>query len=292
MATYSLFTGQNPAFTNRDNTTYTLGMFFKSSIAGWITHIRIYVHEADNQIVLLYSATGTELSRVTIPGTVTADTWYDAQLPAPVVITTDTVYMAAFFTQHGTYGATSHLFDQPVIVPPLRGLAAWEAPGVGNGMYNTWTSPAFPDSTFASTWYGIDVVITDVQPGNSSPFADAGQDQTVQAAYTAAGVETTTVTLDGSASYDADGSVASYAWTQLSGTAVTLSSASVAKPTFAAPKFGGVLTFGLTVTDNEGAASAQDTVQVTVTPVAYGWVRVSGAWIKRALFVHSSGSWT
>jgi len=71
------------------------------------------------------------------------------------------------------------------------------------------------------------------------------------------------VTLDGSASTDANGDTLSYAWKETSGTAVTLSSATVAKPTFT-PSAAGSYVFQLTVTDPSGASSS-DSVTVTVS---------------------------
>ncbi|MEM7278290.1 MAG: PKD domain-containing protein [Pseudomonadota bacterium] len=103
-------------------------------------------------------------------------------------------------------------------------------------------------------------------PANVAPTANAGSDQTVS--------DNMQVTLDGSASSDSDGTVASFAWTQSAGPAVTLSDASVASPTFDAPTVGAdtVFTFSLVVTDDDGAASAADTVDITVltnqSPVA------------------------
>lgn len=94
---------------------------------------------------------------------------------------------------------------------------------------------------------------------NQAPTANAGSDQSNVEAWS-------TVTLDGSGSTDADGTIASYAWTQTAGTSVTLSSSTAVKPTFTAP--GGLanstLTFSLTVTDNGGATSAADTVNIAV----------------------------
>jgi predicted extracellular nuclease len=96
---------------------------------------------------------------------------------------------------------------------------------------------------------------TQVTVVNQAPVADAGAGQSVN--------EGATVTLNGAASHDVDGSIASYSWVQTSGTAVTLSNANTASPTFTAPHLGGTLTFALTVTDNEGA-TANATTQVTV----------------------------
>src|SRR4029079_19373101 len=63
-----------------------------------------------------------------------------------------------------------------------------------------------------------------------------------------------------------------YAWTQTAGTAVTLSSTSTSQPAFTAPAVttAATLTFSLVVTDDDGAASAAATVNVTVNPPAAG----------------------
>ncbi len=81
--------------------------------------------------------------------------------------------------------------------------------------------------------------------GNQLPVAMAGADQVVAPG--------STVTLDGSASYDSDGMVIGYIWEQLSGTAVTLSDYEEPVVTFTAPAGEGVLEFSLTVIDDQGA---------------------------------------
>ncbi|WP_434763490.1 glycosyl hydrolase family 18 protein [Vibrio fortis] len=96
-------------------------------------------------------------------------------------------------------------------------------------------------------------------PVNRKPTSSAGADQSVEGPAS--------VTLDGSASKDSDGTIASYAWSQVSGTAVTLANANSAIASFDVVEVTQqeTLTFSLTVTDNEGATST-DTVVVTVTP--------------------------
>jgi hypothetical protein len=81
--------------------------------------------------------------------------------------------------------------------------------------------------------------------------------------------EQTAVDLNGGGSQDADGSVQSYLWTQLSGRAVTLTGAGTAAASFTAPALSQpeALTFQLRVTDN-GNANGMDTVVITVNPVA------------------------
>ena len=100
-------------------------------------------------------------------------------------------------------------------------------------------------------------------PANVAPTANAGADQTVD--------EKTVVALDGSVSADSDGSIASYAWVQTAGTAATLSSVSVAQPTFTAPDVAAdeTLTFELTVTDDKGA-TAKDSVAISLKHIVVG----------------------
>ncbi|HUG72366.1 MAG TPA: hypothetical protein VMK82_02970, partial [Steroidobacteraceae bacterium] len=108
-------------------------------------------------------------------------------------------------------------------------------------------------------------------PANVAPTANAGAAQSVLASAT--------VTLNGTASSDPDGSIASFAWAQLTGTAVTLSNSTIAQPSFVAPPVvtAATLTFSLVVTDNRGAVSAAAAVTITVNPSQVGNVTVSGA---------------
>jgi chitinase len=108
------------------------------------------------------------------------------------------------------------------------------------------------------------------EPGNTFPTANAGSGQTV--------VSGATVTLNGTASSDPDGSIASYSWTQTQGTGVTLTGANTAQPTFDAPTVTSStnLRFSLVVTDNRGANSTASTVTIVVVPVSSGVVTLSG----------------
>jgi hypothetical protein len=94
-----------------------------------------------------------------------------------------------------------------------------------------------------------------------APTADAGPDQMVD--------EGTGVTLNGSNSFDTDGTIASYLWSQTGGTAVTINNSTSAIATFTAPNVGvsgATLTFQLTVTDNDGETGT-DSCVVNITGV-------------------------
>jgi hypothetical protein len=92
---------------------------------------------------------------------------------------------------------------------------------------------------------------------NDPPIADSGDDQTVD--------EETTVTLDGSSSYDPDpGDSITYQWQQKGGSpTVALADANRAKANFVAPIVGPEetsLTFELTVTDSGGFKDTDSTI--------------------------------
>jgi hypothetical protein len=115
-----------------------------------------------------------------------------------------------------------------------------------------------------------------VLPVNIPPVADAGGDQGVS--------EGTTVTLDGSLSDDLDGTIETYSWTQVSGTSVDISDASLETASFEAPTYapedplnatGEALVFQLEVTDNRGDSSS-DTVIVNVSDVNQAPVAEAG----------------
>lgn len=117
---------------------------------------------------------------------------------------------------------------------------------LGAGTYRIW----FNDQTKR---FGFNKLVA-----NQAPVANAGQDQTV-------GLEGSTVTLNGSGSYDPDGSISEYSWYQVSGPIAIITYASPGNPNATAAILGrtneATYTFGLRVTDNAGAMSTS-TVKV------------------------------
>jgi hypothetical protein len=114
-----------------------------------------------------------------------------------------------------------------------------------------------------------DTAIVTVNPlANIAPTANAGADQSVN--------EQTQVMLAGSGT-DVDGSVASYRWTQLAGPSATLANPNNASTSFDSPAATSALTlmFQLTITDDEGAATA-DSVVITFNPLLTQTLTVTG----------------
>ena len=99
------------------------------------------------------------------------------------------------------------------------------------------------------------VEVTVLKAPNQLPVANAGADQLVTQPSIA-------VTLNGSSSFDTDGTIAAYEWTRISGGASTLSNPHSSKCTVTGLEAGSYL-FELKITDNNGGM-ARDTVALTV----------------------------
>lgn len=91
--------------------------------------------------------------------------------------------------------------------------------------------------------------------GNQPPLALAGADTTLT-------LPANTVTLDGRASYDPDGTITAYRWAKIDGPSAFINDPAAAT-TVVGNLFAGVYRFELLVTDNDGL-TARDTVQVCV----------------------------
>jgi hypothetical protein len=89
---------------------------------------------------------------------------------------------------------------------------------------------------------------------NQAPTAAAGNDRNLKLPFGS------TIILDGSDSFDSDGQIVGFAWQQISGSAVTLQNANTAQASFSVPQGQAVLTFRLTVTDDDGATDTDDVV--------------------------------
>lgn len=124
----------------------------------------------------------------------------------------------------------------------------WDSTSVSDGE-KTITATAMDTASQS----GSDSIIVTVDNVNDKPTANAGDDQTVSDSN---GDGSETITLDGSGSYDADGTIVSYEWKEGITVIATNSTATLSATV-------GVHTYTLTVTDNDGATSS-DNVAITV----------------------------
>jgi Domain of unknown function (DUF4082)/Bacterial Ig domain/Cadherin-like domain len=144
--------------TVNDPNSIEVGVKFQASTAGQITGIRFYksplntgTHEAD-----LWSATGTLLATATFTNEA-ASGWQQVNFSNPVAITAGTTYVASYHT-NGDYSADPNLFATAQTSGPLTALA--DPTSGGNGVFAYGSTSVFPNNSFNSTSYGVDVVFS------------------------------------------------------------------------------------------------------------------------------------
>jgi len=140
-----------------DSTAYELGVRFKSDVAGFITGIRFYKGSGNTgtHVAHLWSASGTQLAAATFAGE-TATGWQEVSFASPVAIAANTAYIASYYAPAGHFALDRPYFTSAFNNVPLHALA--DGDGGPNGVYNVGTG--FPSSTFQSSNYWVDVVLS------------------------------------------------------------------------------------------------------------------------------------
>jgi hypothetical protein len=145
-----------------------LGVKFRSTINGFITGLRFYkgASNTGTHAGHLWTSSGTLLGSATFT-TETASGWQQVSFASPVAITANTTYVASYHTTSGNYAFNGAYFASSSFSnSPLRALANGEEGG--NGVY-VYGASAFPNQTFNSTNYWVDVVFTTQVPPSNNP---------------------------------------------------------------------------------------------------------------------------
>jgi len=129
-----------------------------------------------------------------------------------------------------------------------QAIATFTAPDVNSDIQLVFELTVTDDDGISS----IDYKNVTVLKVNQQPIANA------PASLDAIGNEL--VTMDGSSSIDSDGTIASYAWIQTSGTSVAITNANQSIASFTAPNIDAQLGFQLTVTDNDGSTNSRSLI--------------------------------
>jgi hypothetical protein len=143
-----------------DNTAIEVGVKFRSDVSGSITGIRFYKSTINigTHVATLWSNSGTQLARATFSNE-TASGWQQVNFTTPVGITANTTYIASYHTNVGHYSVNDDYFTNAgVDNPPLHALS--NGTSGGNGVYKYSAVSAFPDSTFSSSNYWVDIVFS------------------------------------------------------------------------------------------------------------------------------------
>ena len=156
-ASYSLWPSTTlpsvPSFA--DNNAVELGVRFQADTAGEVAGIRFYKGPSNTgvHVARLWSASGTLLGSATFSNE-TATGWQEVLFSPPVPIVAGQTYVASYFAPNGGYASDANYFGSDIVSGPLRALAS--GPSGGNGVYTY--GGGFPDGTFNSTNYWVDVV--------------------------------------------------------------------------------------------------------------------------------------
>ncbi|CAN5616767.1 hypothetical protein BH10BAC3_BH10BAC3_42110 [soil metagenome] len=203
-----------------------------------------------------------------------------------------------------TISGSSTTLDGSKSVDPDGSISkyAWE---VSSGVWGWTSSVKFGTSNAAATTVsGLDpgsyifrLTITDnkgalssdkvtitVTSTNLAPVAKAGADQKIMLPAT--------LSLNGAGSTDADGTIAKYGWTQVSGPTATIINPSSTKTTVGGI-IAGTYIFRLTVTDNIGTTTYDDvTVLAYSAPPITGFTLVNAATEKDILIITNGASYS
>ena len=204
--------------------------------------------------------------------TVTADDGYPTNNSFSQVFTINVIPLADAGPDFGRLTGTSVALSGSLLTPNVGTITYNWVQTAGtpvvlsgaNTLTPSFTAPASPTILkFALTITGngqpsvpdeVEVAIS-APSMNNPPVANAGPDQLVTGG--------SVVTLNGSGSSDINNDPITYAWTQISGPAVTLTGSNTAYPTFATSRANATLVFELKVSDGGGFTTDQVQVQVS-----------------------------
>ena len=135
-----------------------LGVKFRSDVAGTIRGIRFYKASTNTgtHVGSLWTSTGTRLATINFTGE-TASGWQQVNFTTPVAISANTVYVASYHTTTGHYSINTNYFASTgADNAPLHALA--NGASGGNGVYRNGASNVFPNQTWKTSNYWVDVI--------------------------------------------------------------------------------------------------------------------------------------
>ena len=141
-----------------DTTAATLGVKFVANVSGFVRGIRFYKAPSNTgtHVGALWDSSGNLLASATFTDE-SSSGWQDVTFSNPVAVTAGTTYVASYFAPNGHYSVTSGGLASAVNNPPLQAVSNSTSP---NGVYTYGSSSAFPDSTYNSANYWVDVLFS------------------------------------------------------------------------------------------------------------------------------------
>ncbi|HXI32311.1 MAG TPA: N,N-dimethylformamidase beta subunit family domain-containing protein, partial [Vicinamibacterales bacterium] len=164
-----------------DSNAVELGVQFNSDIDGFITGIRFYkgTTNTGTHIGNLWSSNGIRLATAEFSSESTSG-WQQVLFATPVSITANTVYVASYHTNVGSYSADGGYFATTgVDSPPLHALQSTSQRP--NGLFSYGQSQ-FPLNSFNATNYWVDVVFAPSLSDSTPPQISSIKATTIDSA--------------------------------------------------------------------------------------------------------------
>jgi hypothetical protein len=186
-----------------------VGVKFRSDSDGYVVGLRFYKAglNTGTHVGSVWSDTGTELGSVTFSDE-SQFGWQQAIFSNPISIVANTTYIVSYLAPVGRYSGDNNYFASAgTDSPPLHALAT----GVDgpNGVYVYGSTIAFPNNTYLSSNYWVDLLFTPTGPTHAIAGTISGPGGP-NATVTLSGAFSGIVTADASGNYSfaglADGS--------------------------------------------------------------------------------------
>ena len=152
-----------PAGTHNDGSPLELGVRFYSDVDGALSGLRFYKADsaAMTYTINLWSSSGSRLATATVTSP-SGTGWREVAFSSPVSIRAGTTYVASYHTSRGSYPMTPNYFRSRFDSGPLH------VPANG-GVYNYSSRSAFPNQTFGSSNYWVDLNFTPAEANKPNP---------------------------------------------------------------------------------------------------------------------------
>jgi hypothetical protein len=143
-----------------DSGSVELGVKFRSNVSGVITGLRFYksAENVGTHIGNIWDgATGLNLGSATFINE-SASGWQTVMFGTPINVTANATYVASYFAPNGHYAADGGYFEAGKTTGPLYFPSSSESGG--NGVFAYASNSTYPNGTWNSTNYWVDVIFT------------------------------------------------------------------------------------------------------------------------------------
>jgi hypothetical protein len=209
-----------------DTTGIEVGLKFRASTHGHAGGVRFYKGPGNTgtHVGNLWKADGTPLGQVTFT-TETSSGWQQANFASPIPVTAGLTYVVSYHAPAGRYAVEPNKFAAAGVTrAPLEALRN----GVDgdNGVFRYGAASGFPNSSFNSSWYGVDVVFVDTTgpsviattpvasatgvPSDTAVLATFGEDVNTSGLTFTLRDDTAGANVAGSWAYDANARTATF----------------------------------------------------------------------------------